>query len=580
MWGALTPEELPQVMNVVMNFRQGAEDLKENGTFPEMSFWDMLLATKHKSLSPSRDQIGDMIDDALESGSLVALDLLPGPWCDCKTMDEKAELVLRVMRGVTEGHDMYLFTEYMMKYGTAGLGSNIVLPRLQATGTGHETRTRVITRVVLADAEDAEKISRNHVRKEGNFEQALYDGIISTTDNEHWRAQRLHLSEVFLPLSTLSKILPISLARAKQCTDRMEMLAADGAAVDVSDFLLHEAQAQLQLALLGAPESMMDATNEDIRATFMNDIEKGKIGALGEAMKTLMAHAAEDKALALPTDGAPVHGPLSRACATSGFNASANYGNMLLILFAGHDTTGHTMTWLMLELGRHPEIQRQLHSDIAAFFESLGGRDPTYRDLGSDHLDLLDRCITETLRLWPAVANGTFRQLQFADTVKGADGEEVELPKGTFVQIVNWQRHRNPDLWGDDADEFNPYREFTEQEIARVGRPLAATNLQSKRFSPFAHNPRSCLGRNFAQMEMRLILSYLLHRFEFTLAPPYDSLIGKRCTPHAGRNDFRGVNRATFGPINLENLTSQPEEQAYWYTYALKMHARPHSQRT
>ena len=46
-------------------------------------------------------------------------------------------------------------------------------------------------------------------------------------------------------------------------------------------------------------------------------------------------------------------------------------------------------------------------------------------------------------------------------------------------------------------------RPLTSQELARVGCPMAAANPQSGRFSPFAHNPRSCLGKNFAQMAAR-----------------------------------------------------------------------------
>merc|ERR1719414_2699285 len=171
-------------------------------------------------------------------------------------------------------------------------------------------------------------------------------------------------------------------------------------------------------------------------------------------------------------------------------------------------------------------MQRRLQADIDMFFRELSGRDPTYKDLASDKLDFLDRCITETLRLWPAVPNGTFRQLQYADTVKGKNGEEVLLPKGTAINIVNWQRHRNEALWGADVNKFDPDRDFAPQEVARVGSPLAAMNPQSNRFSPFAHNPRSCLGKNFAQMEMRLIMAYLLKSFDFSLAAPYDCLVG------------------------------------------------------
>eukprot|EP00438_Fugacium_kawagutii_P025433 Skav204278 [mRNA] locus=scaffold409:161520:165248:+ [translate_table: standard] len=183
---------------------------------------------------------------------------------------------------------------------------------------------------------------------------------------------------------------------------------------------------------------------------------------------------------------------------------------------------------------------------------------------------------------------------------------QVQLPKGSFVTISNWPepqnallyrerapshvvcRHRNPELWGADADSFNPWRDFSQQdnvvdvspmislllsrtytvhaitrtyntymrgmyrvkELARVGCPMAAKTPSSQRFSPFAHNPRSCLGKNFAQMEMRLILSHILHRFDFALAPPYDTL---KDAADLDQKKFRGVNLGgTMGPMDLE----------------------------
>lgn len=469
------------------------------------------------------------------------------------------------------GSDVFQFAKWQQQHGGRGLSSNIIIPVVLGTGTGNDRQFGLQGRVVLGDPVDAERISRTHVRKEGNFEVALYDSIIATTDNDYWQKQRQHLAEAFLPLSSLAEIMPVSLARAKHCAARLAESSANGSVVDMSDFLLHEAQAQLQLALLGAPEQLMNSTNTDIRAAFIGDLENGRIGALGDAMKSLMKVAETDRTLALPTDENPVRGPLSRAVQTSDMPVQTNYGNMLLILFAGHDTTGHTMTWLLFELARHPEIQQRLHKETDDFFAALGGRDPTYRDLAQ--LDLLDRCVTETLRMWPAVANGTFRQLQFADTVTGPDGAPVSLPRGTFVNIVNWSRHRNPDLWGSDVDEFNPYRDFQAEELAKVGCAMAGANVQSERFSPFAHAPRGCLGRNFAQMEMRLILLYLLQRFDFSLAPPYDQLMTSKLGATPDVHEFRGINRATMGPMDLEHST-----QKSWGTrhvYALKMHAKP-----
>merc|ERR1719454_1238471 len=169
--------------------------------------------------------------------------------------------------------------------------------------------------------------------------------------------------------------MPVSLSRARKCADLLEEAARSREVVDMSDFLLHEAQAQLQLALLGMPEDLAEATNTDIRSAFMGNHQTSKVGVLGKAMRSIMEAAKVDETLALPSDKSAVKGPLSRAAVqTSTMKTHTNYGNMLLILFAGHDTTGHTMTWLLFELARHPHLQKALHADVDRFFGELGGR--------------------------------------------------------------------------------------------------------------------------------------------------------------------------------------------------------------
>eukprot|EP00930_Biecheleria_cincta_P059218 TRINITY_DN44978_c0_g1_i1.p1 TRINITY_DN44978_c0_g1~~TRINITY_DN44978_c0_g1_i1.p1 ORF type:complete len:617 (-),score=92.27 TRINITY_DN44978_c0_g1_i1:36-1886(-) len=562
-------------------YNAGIERLRVYGELPSITVYELLLAEPQGARARNLDRL---LNAAEANGSLAALDLLPGPWKDAKTREDKIELLHVNQLAQQYGIHTQLYAEYQQRYGDHGLSSNIVVPCVfvhsdvskvvpgSPDNTWSGDMLRVGCRVIIAHPDDAERIARIHIRKEPNF-GGFMDSIISTTDNEHWREQRKHFSEAFLPLSSLAQILPVSLARAKACTARLEQLATKSSAVDMSEFLLHEAQAQLQLALLGAPESLMNATNEDLRKTFMLN-PAVQPGALSKAMRALMKIAQEDRSLALPTDGCAVRGPLSRALQTGGFAPATDYGNMMLILFAGHDTTGHTMTWLLFELARNPSIQLSVQQEIDAFFINLGDRDPAYQDLCT--LSLLDRCITETLRMWPAVANGTFRQLHFQEQVTGASNNQVALPKGTLVNIVNWSRHRNPQLWGQDADRFNPFREFTAQELAHVGCPMAATNPQSARFSPFAHNPRSCLGKNFAKMEMRLILSYLLHKFTFSLAPPYDTLHETHLT--AASTDpktFRGVNRAgTMGPMDLEKGGSVSADEPYLIAMKLNVSSR------
>lgn len=105
-------------------------------------------------------------------------------------------------------------------------------------------------------------------------------------------------------------------------------------------------------------------------------------------------------------------------------------------------------------------------------------------------------------------------------------------------------RQRNPVLWGEDADEFNPDREFRDNEAwGRYQTAFHASNPASPRFSPFTFGPRDCLGKNFAQMEMRTILSNVFRRFTFELSAAYSD-----------------ANVARYGPIENAGGTMGPRD--------------------
>ena len=70
---------------------------------------------------------------------------------------------------------------------------------------------------------------------------------------------------------------------------------------------------------------------------------------------------------------------------------------------------------------------------------------------------------------------------------------------------------------------------------------LEGSARPTDRFSPFAHAPRSCLGRNFAQMEMRLILAHVLRDHSFDLAPPYDVIDDEQRAALAARAEHNCV---------------------------------------
>ena len=65
--------------------------------------------------------------------------------------------------------------------------------------------------------------------------------------------------------------------------------------------------------------------------------------------------------------------------------------------------------------------------------------------------------------------------------------------------------HRDPKIWGENAEEFDPDR-FTRE--AEQNRPANA-------YEPFGTGQRACIGRHFAMQEAILVLGMLLQRFEF-----------------------------------------------------------------
>lgn len=362
---------------------------------------------------------------------------------------------------------------------------------------------------------DCEGVARRHVKKQPNLQRMVMDSIISTTDVDHWKDQRGDFVEAFVPGTALQDALPVSVSRARVCAAELEALK--GRTFDASDFYLREAQAQLQLGMFGFPPEFERETNENVRRAF---------GTEDRAFLESWARRA------LKLGG----GPLAEALQDrEPRTATEPYGNALIFAFAGHDTTGHTLTFLSHELSRRPEVQDRLCAEVDAFWRAHPDADAWTLALFKE-LPFMTRCIMETLRLWPAVANGTFRELVMPETIQTRSGD-VDLPAGTWVQIPNWARHRSKTLWGADADEWNPDRAFRPEEIWEDAG-FAFTNPCSDRFSPFTYPPRDCIGKNFSQMEMRIVLLHVLARMRF-----------ERVTERS----VEGINGFTMGPRDPHN---------------------------
>merc|ERR550517_1003199 len=73
----------------------------------------------------------------------------------------------------------------------------------------------------------------------------------------------------------------------------------------------------------------------------------------------------------------------------------------MILLIAGYDTTGMTLSFLSYYLADQPDIQSRLRDEIEAAYEDNDGQLPDYQTI--QELPYLEQCILETLRMFTPV---------------------------------------------------------------------------------------------------------------------------------------------------------------------------------
>ncbi|KAJ3335101.1 hypothetical protein HDU93_006476 [Gonapodya sp. JEL0774] len=214
-----------------------------------------------------------------------------------------------------------------------------------------------------------------------------------------------------------------------------------------------------------------------------------------------------------------------------------------IINAAGSETTGNAMTWVMYFLLKHPTDLAKLRCELDASFPD--GLEAHLELARLKSLPFLDAVIKESMRMKPGAPSISREApedtlLTFHD----ADGNqsEVFVPSGTLIEASFFASHRSPQIWL-HPDDFLPERwlegatstedeevcgvrdQAPQKEInadAGVGPTWGKPKLVNRdAVWPFSAGSRDCIGKNFALNEVRILVGYLVRRFD--LVPMFDT---------------------------------------------------------
>ncbi|CAH1635271.1 unnamed protein product [Spodoptera littoralis] len=165
------------------------------------------------------------------------------------------------------------------------------------------------------------------------------------------------------------------------------------------------------------------------------------------------------------------------------------------IMFEGHDTTAAGSSFFLSMMGIHQDIQDKVIEELDKIFGD-SDRPATFQD--TLEMKYLERCLMETLRMFPPVPI-IARHLK-QDITLPSCGKQV--PAGTTVVVATYKLHRRPDVY-ENPTKFDPDNFLPEK----------SANRHYYAFVPFSAGPRSCVGRKYAMLKLKIILSTILRNF-------------------------------------------------------------------
>ncbi|KAI7354837.1 benzoate 4-monooxygenase cytochrome-like protein P450 [Hortaea werneckii] len=188
-------------------------------------------------------------------------------------------------------------------------------------------------------------------------------------------------------------------------------------------------------------------------------------------------------------------------------------GWLMINLMAGADTTAATLRSIFYFVMKNPTVYRKLRDELAE-----AGLTVPVAYKAAQSLPYLSAVVREACRMCPGVGLPLERIVP-AEGLELPDGRYI--PAGTIVGMNAWVVHGDKDVYGQDADSFNPSRWLRNVEAGETEDEFSA---RSKRMRDaeltFGGGNRICAGRHVSMLEIYKVTATLLLRYNIQLTDP------------------------------------------------------------
>ena len=196
---------------------------------------------------------------------------------------------------------------------------------------------------------------------------------------------------------------------------------------------------------------------------------------------------------------------------------------LLLLLFAGYETTASSLSCLMRACLIEPHVEPWLREELDGLEWPPQGDATTAFD--ANRAPRLQAVVTEVMRMTPPVG-GFFRR-----TCRPIELANILIPKGHVVQVALASSNR---AGSSELNEFRPQRH------------LDGSNKPT--LLPFGGGERVCLGKALAELEIRLMVVGLLKRVQ--LSPAGDQDLDLQLIPSPSPKDGLKVVAKHYAPAD------------------------------